>query len=322
MDEPYKPQRRKTMAECECAPKKVCDKHRVEGLAKLEALAPPETVGGEPGALEVLVRRAYLDGCKEACGEAHVHNWNGWWAMYGKKLIESLTPPIPESEPVDVVAAVRRNDEGHYWICKRDASGKHAGLAGMWEYPGGKVEEGEQLREALIRELQEEFGWGGVTVAGIELGQVLDSITYGPYRVTFFDVAMNEPTELRCHTEARWMTPDEVCLQEHLPSGTIFNARHLAPHPEPEGSREALEEIAEGSRASIGECDWCGEAGLPPRHKPNCPTIIAINWLTAHPEASPPAEETCQCDPVEYILDGEICGICKLPLKDVKWANG
>jgi 8-oxo-dGTP diphosphatase len=126
---------------------------------------------------------------------------------------------------VDVVAAVRRDSVGHrglYWLARRDATGQHGGLAGMWEYPGGKVEPGEQLKDALRRELDEEFG------VYAQVGQVLDSIVYGPYRVTFFEVHMPDPVELRKHTEARWMTGQEACAVEHLPSGTIFNARHLA----------------------------------------------------------------------------------------------
>ena len=132
--------------------------------------------------------------------------------------------PAPAGPPlIDVVAAVRRRGD-LYWLCRRSGDGAHGGLAGMWEYPGGKVEQGEQLREALTRELTEEFE--GVAPV---VGTVLDSITYGPYRVTFFEVAMNDPVALRKHTEARWMTPAETCCVDHLPSGTIFNARHLAP---------------------------------------------------------------------------------------------
>lgn len=136
--------------------------------------------------------------------------------------IRDIAKKLLDSKLIDVVAAVRRNDQGHYWLCRRDASGKHEGLAGMWEYPGGKVEEGEGFRDALTRELQEEF-------EGVKpiIGKVLDSIEYGKYRVTFFDVHMEEPTALRCHTEVGFKTPHEVRSLEHLPSGTIFNARHV-----------------------------------------------------------------------------------------------
>lgn len=129
-------------------------------------------------------------------------------------------------EPTDVVAAVRKKD-GRYWVGKRNSDGDHAGLRGLWEYPGGKVEPDEQLREALVRELGEEFPGCSPTI-----GAVLDSInaTYQgtTYRVTFFEVEMDDPTETPCHEEVGWFTPREVCQMDHLPSGTIFNARHLA----------------------------------------------------------------------------------------------
>ena len=54
-----------------------------------------------------------------------------------------------------VAAAVIRGDDGRVLIAKR-ADDKHQG--GLWEFPGGKVEEGEAIADALARELREELG--------------------------------------------------------------------------------------------------------------------------------------------------------------------
>jgi 8-oxo-dGTP diphosphatase len=56
-------------------------------------------------------------------------------------------------DPVRVVAAIIELD-GKYLGCRR-APGKS--LAGMWEFPGGKVEPGETDSEALVREIKEEL---------------------------------------------------------------------------------------------------------------------------------------------------------------------
>jgi len=54
---------------------------------------------------------------------------------------------------IEVVAAVVVRG-GKYMIARR-AAGKH--LAGYWEFPGGKIEEGETPEESLQREMREEF---------------------------------------------------------------------------------------------------------------------------------------------------------------------
>jgi len=54
-----------------------------------------------------------------------------------------------------VVAAALVDDEGRVLIAQRP-QGKQ--LAGLWEFPGGKVEAGETPELALIRELDEELG--------------------------------------------------------------------------------------------------------------------------------------------------------------------
>ena len=56
---------------------------------------------------------------------------------------------------IHVVAAALTDTKGRVLIAQRPA-GKH--LAGMWEFPGGKVEPGEARVHALERELREELG--------------------------------------------------------------------------------------------------------------------------------------------------------------------
>lgn len=52
-----------------------------------------------------------------------------------------------------VCGVIFQNDK--VFICRRK-QGK--ALGGLWEFPGGKVEEGEEYRESLVRELDEELG--------------------------------------------------------------------------------------------------------------------------------------------------------------------
>lgn len=55
---------------------------------------------------------------------------------------------------IDVVAAVIENREGRILIARRKPD---ISLGGYWEFPGGKVEEGESPSDCLVRELREEM---------------------------------------------------------------------------------------------------------------------------------------------------------------------
>lgn len=79
-----------------------------------------------------------------------------------------------------VVAAALVDGEGRILIAQRP-EGK--AMAGLWEYPGGKVEAGEDPELALIRELSEELG---VTVAR----EHLEPLTFVSHRYEAFHLLM------------------------------------------------------------------------------------------------------------------------------------
>ena len=63
-----------------------------------------------------------------------------------------------------VVAVALLDTSGHVLVQRRPADGS---MAGLWEFPGGKIESGERPETALVRELEEELG---IRVAEGDLG--------------------------------------------------------------------------------------------------------------------------------------------------------
>ena len=114
---------------------------------------------------------------------------------------------------IRVVAALIE-EGGKFLVCRRPAN-KARGL--LWEFAGGKVEQGEEKAAALVRECREELG------VELVVGEVFTELTHVypdvTVRLTLFctRIAAGVPQRLE-HAELRWATPQEMLSLEFCPA--------------------------------------------------------------------------------------------------------
>ena len=100
-------------------------------------------------------------------------------------------------------------------LCAR--RGREGALAGMWEFPGGKVETDETPRGALIREIDEELG------CEIAVGEEVTTTAY-PYDfativlTTFWCELISGTPRLTEHEEVRWLPRESLLDLEWAPA--------------------------------------------------------------------------------------------------------
>jgi mutator protein MutT len=112
-----------------------------------------------------------------------------------------LTPVPPVHKQIGV--AVITDRQGRILIDRRKNEGE---MAGLWEFPGGKIEPGETVRECVKREIKEELDME------IVVGDRLTTITYAykTFNVTLYvhecQHVGGEPRPLECE-EIHWVEP-------------------------------------------------------------------------------------------------------------------
>ena len=114
---------------------------------------------------------------------------------------------------VDVVAALIWEGD-RFLACQRPAH-KARGL--LWEFVGGKVEPGETLEDALIRECREELD---VTVAPRDVFMtVIHEYPDLTVRLILFNAVIAEGTpKLLEHNDLRWITTAEIDSLDFCPA--------------------------------------------------------------------------------------------------------
>ncbi|MBX7480978.1 (deoxy)nucleoside triphosphate pyrophosphohydrolase [Qipengyuania qiaonensis] len=129
------------------------------------------------------------------------------------------------------VVALALNDHGGKWLMHRRPADKHHG--GLWEFPGGKVENGETPRVALVREIREELGiaLGWETISPVTFAEEVPVAGRNGIVILLYKAAWDGTAVQALEGgEVAWFTPQEIAGLAKLPLD-IELAQHLFEKP-------------------------------------------------------------------------------------------
>ncbi len=162
---------------------------------------------------------------------------------------------------IDVSCAIILNEEDMILVVQRGSESDHPG---KWEFPGGKVDEGESPEESVIREISEEL------LMEIIITGVIDPVEYdysfkSIRLIPFICNTLDEQPVLTEHASYRWVTLQELREVDFCEADIEVARRFIDSMPVPASENQVtaedpsvskeLEQMIEVVR-SAGEANW------------------------------------------------------------------
>ena len=126
---------------------------------------------------------------------------------------------------IPVVCAIIEDEAGRFLLAKRPEGKCHGGF---WEFPGGKLEEGESVEAALVRELQEEL------LIQTEVFQILEMVEHHDEKSSIrlipcrARILSGLPTALE-HSEIGWFSVHQIDRSSLAPADVPLLAMLTTP---------------------------------------------------------------------------------------------